>query len=322
MTSKTPASDSAGSAVTLKYTIDFSVVVTCFNESAVLAEFHSRLSEVLLETDYCFEIIYVNDGSYDNSYSIMKKLQKECTCVVVVDLMKNYGQWNAISAGIEVSHGRDFIFLDCDLEIPPEQLQRFLEAFKDGADLVSGVRQDRKNSWQRRLISLAGNTALRCFLGIEARDIGCGMKIIKGTLVRHMVHDAHHPFLPFPMFQAATKTVNIPIPHSNRHDGKSRWNIFTLLRFYIPEFFFCLNGHQKRMRRLAVVCFIMTAISGVLIFSDISSLNIVMCRASFLALSFLLTMNGIILLLCAQLLDKLGKPRKKPYYRIRKLKRT
>lgn len=123
--------------------ITLSVVVPCFNEEAVIEETHHRLSRVLKCLGCTYEIIYVNDGSHDNTLPLLKEIQAKDDTVRVVSFSRNFGHQMAVTAGIDHAAGEAVVLIDADLQDPPELIGQMLEKWREGYQVVYGQRQAR-----------------------------------------------------------------------------------------------------------------------------------------------------------------------------------
>ncbi|HJR77999.1 MAG TPA: glycosyltransferase family 2 protein [Nitrospiraceae bacterium] len=128
-----------------------SIVIPVFNEEENIEALHSRLTTVLQDLGHEYEIIYVDDGSRDQSPALLNRLAEQDGRVVVVELARNFGHQVAISAGLEHTRGRAVGIMDADLQDPPEVLPKFLEKWGEGAEVVYAVRTMRKEWWGKRL---------------------------------------------------------------------------------------------------------------------------------------------------------------------------
>ena len=128
-----------------------SIVIPVFNEAENIETLHSRLSAVLQDMGHEYEIIYVDDGSQDQSPALLNRLARGDDRVIVVELARNFGHQVAISAGLEHSHRRAVCIMDADLQVPPEVLPKFLEKWQEGAEVVYAIRAVRKEWWGKRL---------------------------------------------------------------------------------------------------------------------------------------------------------------------------
>ena len=125
--------------------VTLSAVVPCFNESDGLLQFHSRLSKVLQALPVSVEVIYINDGSVDDTIDVLRILQDRDRRVGVIDLSRNFGKEIALTAGIDHSRGDAVVVLDADLQDPPEYIPDMLVAWRDGYDVVAMRRADRSS---------------------------------------------------------------------------------------------------------------------------------------------------------------------------------
>ena len=164
---------------------EFSVVITCLNEENSIREFHSRLVQTLDSVGREYEIVYVNDGSRDRTFAVLRELYEQHPRVrVVIDLFKNSGQGAAMTAGCTQALGQDFIFMDSDLQLDPEMLPQLINKFDEGCDYVTGYRENRRDSFFRIIPSAIANGIMRKVSKSSIRDFGCNAKVIRGRLIR------------------------------------------------------------------------------------------------------------------------------------------
>lgn len=209
---------------------DFSVIIPCFNEAASIGEFSDRLMAALAKTRYCFELIYVNDGSNDGTFDCLYTIYKDNDAsICLVDLAQNVGQTNALTAGLQYATGKHIIILDCDLQVAPEDICLLIEKFDDSYDMVSGARIQRKDNPLRVQLSRLGNACIRRTLGLPLYDFGSGMKILNGAFVRAFEPGPFRPVNPGALMLSLRHVAEVPITHHARESGRSRW---TLRRFY------------------------------------------------------------------------------------------
>lgn len=129
-----------------------SVIVPAYNEQEVLAEFHGRTSDVLRETGYLYEIVYVNDGSSDATLSILRQLSDDDKHVALIDLSRNFGKEIAMSAGLDYATGDAIVIIDADLQDPPELIPDLIDKWRDGFDVVYAKRMVREGeTWVKKV---------------------------------------------------------------------------------------------------------------------------------------------------------------------------
>jgi dolichol-phosphate mannosyltransferase len=131
--------------------ITYSVVIPVYNEEEVLPRLHERLAAVLEQLKEPYEIIFVNDGSQDRSYEIMREISRNDNRVKIIDLSRNFGHQTAITAGLDYAAGDAVILMDADLQDPPEVLPSFVEKWREGFDIVYAIRKKRKENILKRL---------------------------------------------------------------------------------------------------------------------------------------------------------------------------
>jgi polyisoprenyl-phosphate glycosyltransferase len=129
-----------------------SVVIPIYNEEDILSILHTAVSDAMNEIDELWEVVYVNDGSKDSSLALLRQLQASDPHVVVVDLSRNWGHMGAIHAGLQTARGEAIVMMDGDLQDPPEVVPRLVDAWRDGAQVVTAVRRSRKES--RKLLAV------------------------------------------------------------------------------------------------------------------------------------------------------------------------
>jgi len=143
------------SSVTKQTVTTLSVVVPCFNEGTGLLQFHSRLSAVLERLHISFEVLYINDGSMDDTLDVLRFLRSQDSRVGLIDLSRNFGKEIALTAGIDHAQGSAVIVIDADLQDPPECMPDMIGAWRNGYDVVSMRRVDRSSDTAFKRISAA-----------------------------------------------------------------------------------------------------------------------------------------------------------------------
>ena len=129
-----------------------SVIIPIYNEEEILSILHSAVSDAMNEIDDLWEVVYVNDGSKDSSLELLRQLQARDPHVVVVDLSRNWGHAGAIHAGLQTARGEAIVLMDGDLQDPPEVVPKLVDAWRDGAQVVTAVRRSRQES--RKLLAV------------------------------------------------------------------------------------------------------------------------------------------------------------------------
>ena len=157
--------------------LEVSVVIPIYNEEGNIGELYTKLNEVLSIITENYEVIFVDDGSTDNSFNILKEINTENKNVVVVKFRRNFGQTAALSAGFDHFKGDVIITMDGDLQNDPEDIALLLTKINEGYDIVSGWRVDRKDPFfTKKLPSKFSNWLASKLTGVKLHDFGCTFK--------------------------------------------------------------------------------------------------------------------------------------------------
>src|SRR5829696_3248342 len=158
-------------------TPDVSVFLPVFNEEPNLRPLHAKLDEALKSLGCSAEIVYVDDGSTDGSFRILREIANLDPRVRVVALRRNYGQTAAMAAGIDAARGKVLIPMDADLQNDPADIARLLSKLDEGYDVVSGWRKNRKDKMiTRKIPSMMANRLISWIGGVPLHDYGCSLK--------------------------------------------------------------------------------------------------------------------------------------------------
>src|SRR5712691_692786 len=164
-----------------------SVIIPVYNEEEIIPLLHEAISRVLKEQVFSYEVIYVDDGSTDNSFARLDHLSVHDRHVQVVRLRRNFGQTAAISAGVAHSVGEILVFMDGDLQNDPVDIPRLLAKLEEGYDVVSGWRKQRKDAQlSRKLPSWLANKIIARVTGVFLHDYGCTLKAYRREVFDHL----------------------------------------------------------------------------------------------------------------------------------------
>ena len=214
------------------YKVEFvSVVVPVYNEEGCLAELIRRSLESLEKTGKRYELILVDDGSRDRSPAIMAAASEQNpNRVISCILNRNYGQHSAIMAGFSLVRGDLVITIDADLQNPPEEFPRLVEAAEAGNDVVGTIRQHRKDSLLRTIPSKIVNYAAQKATGVKMHDYGCMLRAYRRHIVEAMKQcNERSTFIPVLGNSFARNTCEIPVGHSERAAGESKYSFLKLI---------------------------------------------------------------------------------------------
>lgn len=211
--------------------LDLSIVVPVYNEEESLTAMHAALLQALEPLNLPFEIIYVDDGSTDASFTKLKELAAD-TRVKVVQFRRNFGQTAAMAAGFEHAQGKTVFPIDADLQNDPKDIPRMLAKLDEGYDVVAGWRQKRQDAFlTKTLPSRIANRLIGRVTGVRLHDYGCTLKGIR----RDILQDVHlygemHRFLPAFAHLAGGRITEMAVTHHARRWGVSKYTLSKTFR--------------------------------------------------------------------------------------------
>jgi len=203
-----------------------SVVIPIYNEEQNIEILYEKLKDALNNQPFSYELLFVDDGSNDNSLNILKDIQKSDKNVIVISFRKNFGQTAAFSAGFDYASGDVVVTIDGDLQNDPMDIPK-LVAMMDEYDIVSGWRKDRKDPFlSRRLPSQIANKLISLVTGVKLHDYGCSLKAYRKDVVSNIhLYGEMHRFIPAVASQYGVKIAEVVTTHHPRLYGKSKYGI-------------------------------------------------------------------------------------------------
>jgi len=211
--------------------IDLSVVVPMLNEEKNLRELSARLKVELAKLGRNYEVIFVDDGSSDGTWRELTKAEREDPHMVAIRLNRNYGQHVAVIAGMEIALGNIVITIDADLQNPPEEIGKLVKKIDEGYDVVGGWRNERQDPLARKLFSFCMNRLVSVSIGVQMRDAGCMLRAYSKAVAQRIVASSERAgFIPALAALYGSRIAEVPIAHSARQKGSSKYNLFKLVR--------------------------------------------------------------------------------------------
>lgn len=212
--------------------IDLSLIIPVFNEEDNLPLLYQEIDSVLATLKKSAEIIFVDDGSQDNSFSVLKKIRQQDKRVKLIRLRRNFGQTAALSAGFDYARGKIIITLDADLQNDPQDIPALLAKIEDGYDVVSGWRQKRQDKFfTRRLPSKVANQLISFLTGVRLHDYGCTLKAFRQEVIKGIrLYGELHRFIPAIASTMGVRIAEVKVNHRQRRYGRSKYNLFRLPR--------------------------------------------------------------------------------------------
>ncbi len=215
-----------------KEPLSLSIVVPVLNEEKNLPDLYKEITKSSKELNLSYEIIFVDDGSWDLSFPVLRGIQKEDPKVKVVRLRKNFGQTAALSAGFDYAKGDIIITLDADLQNDPQDFSLLLEKIREGYDIVSGWRKKRKDRlFTRRIPSAIANCLISKITHIELHDFGCTLKAFRKEVVKNInLYGELHRFIPAIASNIGVSIAEVAVNHRPRKHGKSKYSVFRFVK--------------------------------------------------------------------------------------------
>jgi glycosyltransferase involved in cell wall biosynthesis len=216
-----------------EHSVELSVVVPAYNEQEVLPEFHSRLTTVLDGICRSAEIIYVNDGSRDNTLSVLQELRAADSRVAIVDLSRNFGKEIALTAGLDYAKGDAVIVIDADLQDPPELIPRFVEQWGKGFDVVYAKRLSREGeSRLKKLTAFGFYRMINLISRVKIpEDTGDYRLISRRAIDSLKTLREQHRFMKGLFTWIGYKQIAVPYHRDARFAGTTKWNYWKLWNF-------------------------------------------------------------------------------------------
>src|SRR5258708_8575172 len=214
--------------------LKYSIVVPFHNEQESVTALYDRLKGVMETTGSSFELVFVDDGSIDRTYKLLREIVAVDSRVVVVKLRRNFGQTSALAAGFAHSQGEYIIAMDGDLQHDPDDIPKFLEKLEQGYDLVSGWRQERVDNFvMRRLPSRMANWAMSKLSGVKIHDFGTTYKAYRREIIQQLpLYGEMHRFIPALASWYGASICEVPIKNIVRPQGESHYGISRTFRVF------------------------------------------------------------------------------------------
>jgi len=209
-----------------------SVIVPLYNEEDNLKLLNNKISQALNNLGRKYEIIYIDDGSKDNSPNLLKEFNQRDNRVKFIILAKNFGQTLAIQAGIDYSKGEIIVILDADLQNDPADISKLLEKINGGYDVVSGWRKIRKDPFfSKKIPSFFANRLIMFLSGIKIHDLGCALKAYKrSALAQIRLYGEMHRLLPLYAAARGAAIAEVEVSHNPRSSGKTHYGLMRIFK--------------------------------------------------------------------------------------------
>jgi glycosyltransferase involved in cell wall biosynthesis len=252
-------------------TLNLSVVLPVYNESDSLPNLIPELTGVLRQLNRSYEIIAVDDGSSDDTVTVLRRLQEEERHLRIVQFRRNFGQTAAFAAGFDYAQGETIITLDADGQNDPADIPRLLETLEEGEyDLVNGWRQNRKEPFlTRKLPSMMANWLIASASDIHLHDRGCSLKVMRRDLVKQMhLYGELHRFLPEIASLVGVRVTEVPVNDRPRRAGRSKYGALSRTPRVILDLLtvsFLLSYSNRPMQLFGGVGLLSSGVGGLIL---------------------------------------------------------
>lgn len=208
--------------------MDISVVIPLLNEEESLPELNKWIHQVMKNHNFSFEIIYVDDGSTDQSWKVIQGLAKESSAVKALSFRRNYGKSAALNEGFALTQGKVVITMDADLQDSPDEIPELYDLIqKQDFDLISGWKKERHDPLSKTIPTKLFNAVTRLLTGIQLHDFNCGLKAYKADLVKSIeVYGEMHRYIPVIAKSAGFHKIGEKVvQHQARKYGSSKFGL-------------------------------------------------------------------------------------------------
>lgn len=309
--------------------MNLSLVVPVYNEQENLPLLFDAIYQTMNAMRKSWEVILVDDGSYDKSLSVLREYaQKDPEHLRVISFRRNFGQTAAIAAGLDYSQGEIIVLLDADMQNDPADIPMMLAKLDEGYDLVSGWRKDRKdNAFTRNFPSMLANSLISRVTGVHLHDYGCTLKVYRRDVLEGFrLYGEMHRFIPVYASSVGANITELAVRHHPRKFGKTKYglertakvvlDLFTVkfLVSYASKPIYLFGGAGGLL--MVVSAFIMFYLFVRRIFFFVGIANSPLLQMS--AMFFILGVQSMLMGLIAELLVRTyHESQRKPTYTVR-----
>ena len=203
--------------------LNLSIIIPIYNEESSIERLYNEIKNSLSD-NYTYEIIFINDGSTDSSFSNIQSLISPNNKVKLIDFHANRGKSEALNCAFKNSIGNIIITLDGDLQDDPQEFINLIKKIEMGSDMVTGWKKNRKDPLSKKILSKIFNFVLRSLTGIKIHDFNCGLKAYKRTVINSItIYGGLHRFIPILIHKKGFRVDEMVINHREREFGVSKY---------------------------------------------------------------------------------------------------
>ena len=230
-----------------------SIAIPVYNEQENIREVYYQTTIVLSSLNILYEIIFIDDGSKDKTYKILKEIQVQDRHVKIIKFTKNYGQLYAFLAGFEFARGEIIITMDGDSQNASPDIPKFLKKINEGFDFVNGWRHNRNDSVVRKFISYIANRLIRIRTGVYLHDYGCAFIAVRRQIIERLKDYGRDARFIKPLIaRLATSVTEVKVRHYLRKSGVSKYSIFKIIKLGL-DFLINFSTESKDKDKLPYV---------------------------------------------------------------------
>jgi glycosyltransferase involved in cell wall biosynthesis len=312
---------------------ELSIVIPVRNESPNLDALYRELTDTLTAFGRPYEIIIVEDGSTDDTFDVLVRLQATDPRLRIIRFRRNFGQTAAFAAGFAHARGRFIVTSDGDMQNDPRDIPKMVEQCERGPDIVAGWRRDRKDPFlNRRLPSMIANWVISYTTGVKLHDYGCSLKVFRAEVVKPMrLYGEMHRFLPAIASEMGVAIEECEVNHRARTHGQSNYGISRTIRVILDLLTvkFLISYSTRPLQIFGLVGGVMGTVGGLictwLAFRRLIGAEAIANRP-LLLFGILLVSTGVQLLTLGLLAEMQARTyhesQNKPVYAIREIRET
>lgn len=309
---------------------DISLILPVYNEEKNLPNIQEEISHSLNALNRPYEVIYVNDGSTDDSAKVLDNLSFCNPEVKVIHLSRNYGQTAAIMAGIDHANGKILVLMDADMQNDPNDIHQLIKKLEDGYDVCSGWRHNRKDAkLTKNFPSKIANLLISKVSGVHLHDYGCTLKAYKAEYIKNIkLYGEMHRFIPIYAKMNGASITELPVNHRSRLFGKSNYGLERVFKVVLDLILvkFLEKHYQKPIYVFGMVAFISLILcisSGLYAIYLKFNYSIDFIRTPLPLISIASLLSSLVCLLMGLLAEMISRawhePQGKDLYKIRKI---
>lgn len=213
---------------------DLSIIIPTYNEEKNIPILYEKLKEILNKESKTYELIFVNDGSTDQTFDGMQKLKKNDKNIKIINFQRNFGKAAGLSAGWKFAQGKIIIQMDADLQDDPEEIPKFLSKLDSGYDLISGWKYNRLDPLEKRIFTKPYNFLNNWVAGTKIHDHNCGFKCYRREVIENIdIYGELHRYIPALATWRGFKVTEIKVKHHKRKFGKSKYGMGRIFKGFM-----------------------------------------------------------------------------------------